>query len=132
VKSQETKYRNGDASIPRSRLPLFAATLLLMTLGSVPSVAADPTDIVEGRRTFMVHCSHCHGVAGNGAYAPNLTDNETLHGDEFEDILGVVTNGVAGTPMRSWSSTFDLDRRRDVAAFVLSLRGSQMDTPQKE
>ena len=84
-------------------------------------MAAEPIDIAEGRRTFMVHCSHCHGVQGNGAYAPNLTDGETLHGSSFEAILNVVTNGVNGTPMRAWSKTFDTARREKVAAYVHSL-----------
>ncbi len=88
---------------------------------------AEYGDIASGKRTFAIHCSHCHGPFGNGNLGPNLTDEATLHGENYEDILRVVTYGVRGKAMRSWSNTLNPTRLRDVAAYVYSLYGSQTE-----
>ena len=82
-------------------------------------------DIDNGRRTFSIHCSRCHGPFGNGALGPNLTDEAALHGETYQDMLSVITNGVPGEAMRSWSNTLTPSRLSDVATYVYSIYGSQ-------
>ena len=111
------------------RHAFFAASLsfTLALSASGPAAQAASDDIAEGERTFHVHCVHCHGPDGVGAMGPNLTDEATLHGDEFEDILNTVPNGVEGKPMRSWKNTLSAERLAQVAKFVYSLKGTRID-----
>ncbi len=74
-----------------------------------------------------IHCSHCHGTFGKGVFGPNLTDEATLHGEAYEDMLRVITNGVRGKAMRSWSNTLTPSRLRDVATYVYSIYGSETE-----
>ncbi len=88
-------------------------------------VKAESPNILAGQRTFMIHCEACHGPGGVGGAGPNLTDNDTLHGGTYEDILEVVTNGVRGKPMNAWENKLGLDRVKNVAAYVFSLKGTR-------
>jgi cytochrome c oxidase cbb3-type subunit 3 len=100
---------------------------LIVSLVSLPGgvVVADPLDIEAGRRTFMVHCDRCHGPGGRGGIGPNLTDQFTLHGGTYEDIVNVVTNGVPGKPMFPWKDWLDPATIRKVAEYVYSLKGTR-------
>ncbi len=92
--------------------------------------------IIEGKRTFIVHCWQCHGDGGRGMMGPNLTDEFTLHGETFDDILRVITNGVPAMQMPTWSQRLSEKRIREVAEYVFTLKGSRptglrpKDTPQ--
>ena len=92
--------------------------------------------ITEGKRTFIVHCEQCHGDGGRGMMGPNLTDEFTLHGETFDDILRVITNGVPAMQMPTWGQRLSEKRIREVAEYVLTLKGSRptgvkpKDTPQ--
>ena len=90
------------------------------------SLEGDPAAIEEGQRTFHIHCGECHGVGGRGALGPNFTDDVTLHGDRYEDMVNVVTNGVRGRPMRSWIKKLGPVRIREVVAYVYSLKGTHI------
>ncbi len=95
-------------------------------------VVADPLDIEAGRISFMIHCERCHGPEGTGGIGPNLTDQFTLHGGTYQDIINVVTNGVPGKPMFSWKSWLDPTTISQVAAYVYSLKGTRpTDAPSK-
>jgi mono/diheme cytochrome c family protein len=114
-------------------LRLFCATIVAI-LVYLPHdlLRADPLDIEAGRRTFMVHCDRCHGPGGRGGIGPNLTDQFTLHGGTYQDIVDVVTNGVPGKPMFSWKSWLDPITISQVAAYVYSLKGTRpTDAPSK-
>lgn len=88
--------------------------------------------VAEGKTIFegMGGCAACHGASGEGtALAPNLTDTEWLNipAKSYEDIVGVVTNGVPQpqqfpSPMlpRGGTQITD-DQVRAVAAYVYTL-----------
>ena len=82
-------------------------------------------DHKEGKRTFVIYCEQCHGMRGRGGAGPNLTDEFTLHGDTLEDIVRVITNGIPKMQMPTWSQTMSAERIKQVAAYVLSLKGSR-------
>lgn len=103
--------------------------------GSGTPIAGDP---VRGARLFRdeVHCSQCHGDAGqgNGPSAAGLVDSDGAPaplldfawgrrafkaGAREPDIFRVLTTGLEGTPMPSFQS-LPLRDRRDLAAFVAS------------
>lgn len=103
--------------------------LLVLALLLSPAVRADDAaleaDILEGKRIFQVHCTECHAIGGTGGAGPNLTDEFTLHGDDYEDILRVVTNGVARAAMPNWGQRLSKHRIGKVAAYVFSLKGTR-------
>ncbi|MBT06072.1 MAG: hypothetical protein CMM32_04040, partial [Rhodospirillaceae bacterium] len=85
----------------------------------------DAESLKSGKRTFVVHCEQCHGLGGRGGAGPNLTDEFTLHGETYDDILRVIVNGVPAMQMPTWSQMLSKERIRDVAEYVLTLMGSR-------
>ena len=79
----------------------------------------------NGKRTFVIYCEQCHGMGGRGQAGPNLTDEFTLHGEELKDIIRPITNGVPAMQMPTWGQTMSTDRIKEVATYVLSLKGTR-------
>jgi cytochrome c oxidase cbb3-type subunit 3 len=112
----------------RQRAKKIVLVAVTLAIGSwSPAANAGTDDLTQGRKTFYIHCLQCHGQGGVGGMGPNLTDEATLHGGEYEDILNTVTNGVDGKPMRSWKDTLTPERLEQVARFVHSLKGSRVN-----
>jgi cytochrome c oxidase cbb3-type subunit III len=110
----------------------FAILAAVLGGGGGDSRAGDHVafaDIKEGKRTFSVHCSHCHGPFGHGLFGPSLVDRETLNGNTFDDTLRVISDGVPNTAMRSWARNFNEQRLQDVATFVFSIYGTVAEDP---
>jgi cytochrome c oxidase cbb3-type subunit 3 len=86
---------------------------------------ADPALAAAGEARFPL-CAACHGMdaTGNQALgAPNLTDDIWLYGGDTETIAETVTHGRNGN-MPAHENLLSEDRRRLLAAYVLSLSGS--------
>ncbi len=80
-----------------------------------------------GQRMFANNCSVCHGTAGTGAYGfPNLTDDDWLYGGEPATIKQTIINGRNGG-MPPWGSVLGEEGVRDMASYVLSLSGREVD-----
>lgn len=85
---------------------------------------ADPELAAAGQQRFMV-CGACHGMDGSGNQmlgAPNLTDDVWLYGGNADDIEATIVNGRNGN-MPAHENLLNEDRRRLIAAYVLSLSG---------
>lgn len=81
-----------------------------------------------GQRMFANNCSLCHGSTATGAYGfPNLTDNDWLYGGDAATIKATITNGRNGG-MPPWGAVLGEEGVRDVASYVLSLSGQQVDS----
>ena len=91
----------------------------------IQSSSATRPDHKSGERTFKIHCEQCHGPAGRGGAGPNLTDEFTLHGEELSDIVRIIADGVPAMQMPTWSQTMSKERIREVAGYVLSLKGTR-------
>lgn len=89
------------------------------------SLEGDAEAIALGKRTFHTYCWGCHGRNGTGAQCPDFSDNEQIHGDSYEDLVKVVTNGVKGTPMGPWRYALGRKRLLQVVAYVFSLKGTR-------
>lgn len=64
-------------------------------------VMASPESVAAGQQTFQRNCAPCHGRTAQGGSgndlsppAPNLTDDEWLHGSTDGEIFDVIKNGV--------------------------------------
>jgi cytochrome c oxidase cbb3-type subunit 3 len=97
--------------------------------GGPPAILLEPDSLAEGKRTFAIYCAICHGQDGWGGFCPNLTDDDTLHGGRFVDMLTVVRDGVFTTPMPRWIGRLGPERVAKVAAYVYTLKGTRPRPP---
>lgn len=109
--AQKRQPANQEASAPTQRIP--------------DSLEGDPEAIALGRGIFHTYCWGCHGRNGTGAQCPDFSDNRQIHGDGYEDLVKVVTNGVTGTPMGPWGYALGRKRLLQVVAYVFSLKGTR-------
>jgi mono/diheme cytochrome c family protein len=72
--------------------------------GSVP-IAIDSGDAAEGAPLYMIHCTVCHGVEGEGVDGPALRNNDFISAGEYNDIFATISEGRAGTSMPAWLAT---------------------------
>ena len=78
---------------------------------------------------FGDNCAACHGVGGTPAMIgqfPNLGDDSWLWGGDIKSIETTITGGRHGF-MPSFAPTFNDEQLDEVASYVLSLSGHQMD-----
>ncbi|MDP6952542.1 MAG: c-type cytochrome [Alphaproteobacteria bacterium] len=105
-----------------SRVTIASCTAALLVAGAAYAAELeDAAFIKEGERTFNVHCAVCHGPTGGGGAGPNLTDQYTLHGETYDEMLAVITSGVLDVGMPNWGERLSEERQRQVAAYVFSL-----------
>ena len=83
-----------------------------------------------GQRLFLQNCSQCHGSDARGATGfPNLTDQDWLYGGSPEMIKATLMHGRKANGMMAWSAALGGEQGvKEVAAFVLSLSGREVDT----
>ncbi len=97
----------------------------------------------KGQVVFSTICATCHGATGEGngpagqalkdawgqsVRPADLREPHLRCGDGAADIFRILTTGMNGTPMVSFSETLSDAQRWDVAAYVLNLRSNR--TPQ--
>lgn len=88
-----------------------------------------PESIKLGKAIFNTNCSICHGKQGQGSIGPNLTDDYWLHGSSPQDIVATIINGVPRKGMISWKAALLPEEVGQVAAYVISIRGSNPPNP---
>ncbi len=93
----------------------------------VEEIAADPAVRKMGMRMFANNCAQCHGADAKGAYGfPNLTDDDWLYGGDPATIKTTLDNGRQAA-MPAWGSIIGEQGVTDVAQYVLSLNGRDVD-----
>lgn len=96
---------------------------LVVYVQSLSGQKADPVMAANGKKNFDMLCVACHGTDGSGNQAlgaPRLNDQIWLYGGEPETIRKTLTEGRNGH-MPAYQDTLSEDRRRLIAAYVLSL-----------
>lgn len=83
--------------------------------------------LAAGREIFVNNCVSCHANNGGGGIGPNLTDNYYLHGSDIEATMKVIINGVPEKGMQSWKAQFSPEEVKQVASYVLSLSGQNVE-----
>jgi len=99
----------------------------------IPELASDEAAMKAGERLYVTYCAVCHGSDARGASGfPNLRDNEWLYGGSPEQIEATVLNGRSGV-MPSWEASLGGSEGVDqVADYVMSLAGREVDTASAE
>jgi cytochrome c oxidase cbb3-type subunit 3 len=103
-----------------------------VTAASYSEILSDPEMMAFTRSVakglFGDNCAPCHGTGGQGVIGlfPNLADDAWLWGGSIEDIRQTIADGHYGF-MPAFRDTFDDRQLDDVASYVLSLSGNQVD-----
>ena len=108
----------------------FAAALLSLS-GSLPASSAalsgtgavrldDPAMIQRGEKQFVRNCAVCHGDAGRGGRGKPLAAREL----DAQRVINTISSGLrrGSSFMPSFEKTLSPEQRRELAAYVLSLR----------
>ncbi len=91
-----------------------------------------PEDVsyARGKRTFLQHCAHCHGLAGDGQgwdgdyLHPQPADfremrNKKMTPEAQGEHLAKVSFGIQGAAMPSWGEFLPFDQRWDAIKFIM-------------
>ncbi len=92
----------------------------------------DPDAIAEGSALFVANCVVCHNAKGEGNIGPNLTDPYWIHGGSPVDIHRVIDQGVLSAGMPAWGSLLGPEKARQVTAYALTLRGTNIPGKQPQ
>lgn len=86
----------------------------------------DPVIIANGKNVFANNpCGSCHRNDGGGnSIGPNLTDDYWIHGGNLKDVYGTIKNGAVDKGMPAWGKNMSPQDVRDVAFYIMSLKGS--------
>lgn len=79
--------------------------------------------VAAGQQKFLTYCIACHGADGKGNQAlgaPDLTDEDWLHGSSDADIRDVIDKGRVNQ-MPAQQDVLTADRIHVLAGYVLSL-----------
>ncbi|MCB0216562.1 MAG: c-type cytochrome [Caldilineae bacterium] len=99
------------------------------TAEEVEAALADPEALAAGKAVFESTCFACHGSLGEGNIGPNLTDAYWLHGSRPEQIGLTIFQGVPEKGMPTWRGALSAEKIQQVAAYVISLQGSEPPNP---
>jgi len=96
---------------------------------SIEDLASDKEALKVGQRLYLQNCSQCHGSDARGTTGfPNLADKDWLYGGSSADIKHSIMEGRKAQGMIAWETMLGGEQGvKDVAAFVLSLSGREVD-----
>jgi len=101
---------------------------------SIEALAGNEEALKVGQRLFLQNCSQCHGSDARGTTGfPNLADKDWLYGGSPEMIKASIMDGRKANGMMAWSAALGGEQGvKEVAAFVLSLSGREVDATAAE
>ena len=85
-----------------------------------------PDRIAAGTEIFASMCAPCHGAEAQGIIGPNLTDSAWIHGGKPASVLRSIRNGWPTKGMPGWTATLGDEKVMSVAAFVVSIRNTNV------
>lgn len=97
---------------------------------SLQTLTKDVASINVGANIFATKCVTCHEAQGQGKIGPNLTDDYWIHGAAPTNIYTTIREGGRpGKGMKAWGKELGATELRQVAAYVLTLRGTNPPNP---
>jgi cytochrome c oxidase cbb3-type subunit III len=90
------------------------------------ALTKDSGEMDKAKTIFATRCLACHGPKGQGLVGPNLTDNFQVHGSTRSDIYKTIRDGVPAKGMQAWGKLLKPDELKRIAAFVGTLRGTNV------
>jgi cytochrome c oxidase cbb3-type subunit III len=119
---------NYVAEMREYRDRLAAATLGHETTeASLTRLMQDPAMMKDARAHFVQRCVQCHADRGQGNIGPNLTDDHWIYGSAtLMDLLEIISNGRAQKGMPTWSRVLAPVEIAELAAYVGTLRNTNV------
>jgi len=105
---------------PGQNAPVDAASLVVLT---------DKPSLDEGKEIWLKQCKVCHLEGGQGLVGPNLTDNFSIHGCTYGDVVNIIIVGAPEKGMISWKAQLSDTQIRQVASYVMTLKGTNPPNP---
>lgn len=90
---------------------------------------SDQASLDAGRAIWIAQCKVCHLESGQGLVGPNLTDDFSLHGCKYWEIVRIITVGVPEKGMIAWNAQLSPAQIQQVASYTLSLKGTNPPNP---
>lgn len=86
----------------------------------------DKLAIRSGEKAFGQNCAKCHGSRAEGNIGPNLTDEYWIGDDTPMGIYATIGEGRDGKGMPGWGLQLGPTICKQIAAYVLTLRGTRV------
>lgn len=112
-----------------SVISYFSITSFAFSSSKFTPESIDSFSLSNGKTIFVTSCAGCHGTLGEGSYGPNLCDNYWIHGNHYHQIVHTIKHGVPHKGMTAFKQSLTHAQVRDVAHYVLSLKGSKPTSP---
>jgi cytochrome c oxidase cbb3-type subunit 3 len=97
-----------------------------VTEQALAELAGDKLAVRAGSAAFARNCVKCHGARGEGGIGPNLTDDFWITGGAALDIYQTIVHGRDGKGMPSWGLQLGTGACKQLAAYVVTLRGTNV------
>lgn len=126
----------GVGNLPRQQYAIdFAAAASEggeVTSDLIDALAGDPSAVSAGEGIYTAQCAVCHRADGGGDIGPNLTDDYWIHGGSGRAIYNTIYDGVLTAAMPAWGRTLGATSVQQVAAYLTTLRGTNVDGKEAE
>jgi len=103
------------------RRVILVLYLTRLLCGQSNPLAGNSAAIDVGKGNFRLYCAPCHGIHAQGGRGPDLTRGSFAEGDSDADVFRVISQGVEGTEMTSYSGRFDDQMIWRFVAFIRSV-----------
>lgn len=103
-----------------------------MTEEFLVALRDDPGAVSAGQEVFTQNCVVCHAANGEGNIGPNLTDPNWIHGGAPTDIYSSIYDGRLQNGMPAWGASLGGEAVQRVAAYVLSIRDTNVEGKEAE
>ena len=121
---QQDEWKNEMAAAGGSSSGQSAAVSAADTIALVDQPSLD-----AGKEIWVKQCKVCHLDGGQGLVGPNLTDNFSIHGCAYSNVLNIIRVGAPEKGMISWKTQLSDDQMKKVASFVMTLKGTTPPNP---
>jgi mono/diheme cytochrome c family protein len=94
---------------------------------------AGQADAAAGAALYLLHCTPCHGIRGQGVDAPPLRNSQFVQTAGDQNVFDTVADGRPGTEMPAWlldngGPLAELEIE-DVVAYLQTMQGVAADAP---
>ena len=95
--------------------------VFLLSFGVGGPAFAQKAAKIDAAEIYQTNCQACHGPEGESPLQPlSFTDPEWKHGSRLQDIVKVITDGVAATAMLPFKEKLSQEEIAAVAQLVRS------------